>query len=571
MHNKQLKIGAILSYVQIFLSLIISLSIHKIVLEKLGMNQNGLLNMATNLLSYLSLLTIGLGSAFIRYNMQYRVKNDKLGEAKLNGLFVVSYSIIALITAIIGIILIFCSRAIYPKLTDDEIFVLQIVMAISLLQTCLSLPFNVFSMNINAYEKFIFATVIGIINTVLVPISRLVVVLSGGMAISISIVSFAFSMLAFIIQCFYAVKKLKIKIKFAKLNFSLIKSIYTFSIFIFINQLVDMINWSMDTFILGVVAGAAVVSIYSVGASFNTYFINFSTAISSVLVPSVHKLVAEGDKKDELNRLFIKTGRIQFMILSLIILGFIFFGKAFILNYYATPEYINSYYISLILVVPLIIPLIQNLGIEIQRAYNKHKFRSIAYLIMALVNVAMTIPLSIYVGEVGAAIGTCVSLVVGNGLIMNIYYHKKLDLDMIKFWKSILKFIPALIIPCGLGVVFMLFADLSKIYWFFLSVCGFTIVYCLSIYFLGMNAEEKQMVKNIANKVFKRKNKTENVLCEEAIVESLDNINNVEAINNNELNQEENLSNVDKSIILTDNCDNNSVQYEDNAIKDEND
>ena len=60
-------------------------------------------------------------------------------------------------------------------------------------------------------------------------------------------------------------------------------------------------------------------------------------------------------------------------------------------------------------------------------------------------------------------------------------------------------------------------------------------------------------------------------MCEEAIVESLDNINNVEAINNNELNQEENLSNVDKSIILTDNCDNNSVQYEDNAIKDEND
>ena len=105
----------------------------------------------------------------------------------------------------------------------------------------------------------------------------------------------------------------------------------------------------------------------------------------------------------------------------------------------------------------------------------------------------------------------------------------------------------------------------------YFSVCGFTIVYCLSIYFLGMNAEEKQMVKNIANKVFKRKNKTENVLCEEAIVESLDNINNVEAINNNELNQEENLSNVDKSIILTDNCDNNSVQYEDNAIKDEND
>ncbi len=42
------------------------------------------------------------------------------------------------------------------------------------------------------------------------------------------------------------------------------------------------------------------------------------------------------------------------------------------------------------MVVPSIIPLSQNIGIEIQRAMNKHIFSSITYSLFAILNIIIT-------------------------------------------------------------------------------------------------------------------------------------------------------------------------------------
>lgn len=70
--------------------------------------------------------------------------------------------------------------------------------------------------------------------------------------------------------------------------------------------------------------------------------------------------------------------------------------------------------------------LIQNLGVEIQRAVNKHRFMAIVYSVMAVGNVIISIPLAMCMGPVGSALGTAISLVLVNGLAMNIYYRKRL-------------------------------------------------------------------------------------------------------------------------------------------------
>lgn len=62
-----------------------------------------------------------------------------------------------------------------------------------------------------------------------------------------------------------------------------------------------------------------------------------------------------------------------------------------------------------------------------------HKFRSILYVIIACFNIGISIPLSNYYGGIGAAIGTAISLIIGNIIIMNIYYHYKVHLNIIKF------------------------------------------------------------------------------------------------------------------------------------------
>ena len=87
----------------------------------------------------------------------------------------------------------------------------------------------------------------------------------------------------------------------------------------------------------------------------------------------------------ELTSLFTRVGRIQFILLSLICSGFIFFGRPFI-SMWAGKNYVEAYHIALLLMMPVTIPLTQNLGIEIQKAKNMHQFRSWLYFFMAISN-----------------------------------------------------------------------------------------------------------------------------------------------------------------------------------------
>ncbi|MCC8015049.1 MAG: oligosaccharide flippase family protein, partial [Eubacterium sp.] len=199
-----------------------------------------------------------------------------------------------------------------------------------------------------------------------------------------------------------------------------------------------------------------------------------------------------------------RVGRIQFIILALILSGFGFFGQPFI-NFWAGEGYENAYYVAMLLIVPVTVPLIQNLGIEIQRAKNMHKARSIVYFFIAIANVFISIPLIKLFGPAGAAFGTAISLTVGNIFFMNWYYHNRIGLNMFYYWKSIAGFISALIIPLVLGVVINLFVSVNSLIVLLVCIVIYASVYCLSMWFIGMNDYERGFITEPLKKILKKK------------------------------------------------------------------
>ena len=276
-----------------------------------------------------------------------------------------------------------------------------------------------------------------------------------------------------------------------------------FTFFIFLNQIIDQVNWSVDKFLLGRFAGTTAVAVYGVGGQINTLYLQFSTSISNVFVPKVNKIVAESNDNEQLTKLFTKVGRIQFLVLGLVLSGFIFFGSPFI-KMWAGKEYGASYAVAILLIAPVTVPLIQNLGIEIQRAKNMHKARSVVYLFIAIANVFISIPLIKLIGPAGAALGTAISLIAGNIIFMNWYYHARIGMNMIYFWKEIAKFIPALIAPCVVGIVIMNFVNITGLVKLGVFAVVYTAVYGLSMYYLGMNEEEKQLVMGPIRKILRK-------------------------------------------------------------------
>ena len=68
MHKiNQIKIGAVLSYLQIGLSVVISLIYTPVMLRLLGQSEYGLYSTVSSTIAMLSILSLGFNSSYIRY------------------------------------------------------------------------------------------------------------------------------------------------------------------------------------------------------------------------------------------------------------------------------------------------------------------------------------------------------------------------------------------------------------------------------------------------------------------------------------------------------------------------
>lgn len=500
--KNQLTAGVFLSYITNAVSIIIQLVYMPVMIRLLGQSEYGLYSLVSGVVSYLSLFSLGFSGAYMRFFARYHGDREKTGA--LNGMFITLFIVLASVATVCGIVLSFFPREIFGSmLSQAELSKARVLLLILVINIAISLINGLFGSIISAYEQFVFQRIMGLVSTVISPFVTLPLLLLGYRSVMIVVVTTIITIVQFLINIWFCICKIKIPISFMGFEWHLLKEIAVFSSFLFINLVIDQVNWNVDKLILGHTSGTKEIAVYGVASQFNSLFMTFSTTISSVFVPRVNliALKKENDYSDDFTILMAKIGRIQWLILGLLAFGFIIFGKYFIVNIYAGKGYEEAYAASLFLILPAIIPLIQNVGIEMQRALNKHQFRSVIYLIMAIVNVLISIPLAKEFGAVGAAMGTAFGLLIGNVLIMNVFYHKALNIDMKYFWKEIFKTFKGMIIPIITAIAIMRCVPFKNMTVFFVSIFAFTVIYCASVIAFSLNREEKNMLFRMIRKV----------------------------------------------------------------------
>ena len=502
--SKQRKLGVVLGYINFLIKMGTQLIYVPIMLKILGQNEYGVYQLVASIISYLSLLNFGFGGSYFRFYAQ--CKDDKTKEHKLNGTFLMIFTLFAVLVLIVGIVISINAELILGnKLTSSEIELSKILLMILAVNMALTFPISVFSSIISSREAFVFQKLVELLKNMANPFLTIFILLMGKGSVGLVVVTTFLTVVAGLVNVWYAIKKLNVRFSFKGLDIRLIREIGIFSFFIFLNSIIDQVNWNVDKYLLGRMVGAAAIAVYSVGAQINTIYIQVSDMIASVMAPKVNLIVAnEQSPMRELNELFIKVGRFQAYIVVAIVSGFFVLGKDFIVLW-AGKDYQEAYVITLLLIVPAAVPLIQSLGVDIQRALNKHQIRSLVYAGLSVINILLSIPLIYKYGASGAALGTAFSLVVGNGLIMNIVYFKNIQLNIFDFWKKLFPIIFSSFIPICIGFIMNYFWD--SLSWITIIIKGivFVVVYFGVEYCIAMNDEEKVLLKG--RSFLKKKNK----------------------------------------------------------------
>lgn len=491
------KFGIVLSYINITLHVIVGFLYVPILLYYIGKNEYGLYQLIGSLIAYFSIMDFGLTAAVIRFYTKYKTLKDRDGMENILAISMYGYVAVTLLMILIGSICYFNLDAIFSEsMSSNELAEARNMFLLLLFNIAVTLSTMVFRAVINAHEKFIFLKGLETIQLIVQPVLVVLILQKYPTAMAVAIAQTTLNVILILARIYYCFVELHVTIHFHYWNQELLSNFKRLALSVFAVSLIDQIFWKTNQVILGIVSGTATVAVYSIASLIYMNYMALSTAISGVYLPHVTEVVTKRQPIQELSELFIQIGRWQYYLLALVATGFIIFGQQFI-QIWAGKSFEDAYWITILIILPFTIDLIQNIGLATLQAMNQYMFRARIYFCVGVFNLCLAIPLGIQYGGVGCAVATAISMILGNGFAMNWYYAKQIHLNIRKFWYEILSITFRTLICLLGGLLFNYLLPSDKILLFGAKIFIYLCFYGAIIYFFAMNENEKLKIRKV--------------------------------------------------------------------------
>lgn len=490
--------GAFISYVSIFLNIVVSLVYTPWMIHQIGVSDYGLYSLVGTFLSYF-LLDFGLAGTITRFVAKYRAEGDEKKVANMLGLTAKVYFVLdAIIFIVLFVLYFFLSEIFGGGLTSNEIAKLKVLYCIAGSFSVLSFLFKPVSGAMMAYEYFVENKTLDLFVRVGTVAFIVIMLLLGGnvyhLVFITGFVGFAVALLRYTIF----VRKSKLKIHWGYFRKTELMGLFSFSVWVLVVQLSQMFRLNLVPTILGIFNNTTEISIFSVGRNLEGMVFTISAALNGLFLPMVSRMVQTGDRKGIMD-LMIRVGRIQLYIILLIFSGFCVFGQSFI--YLWVGETFNaSFYVFLLLVFVNILSLTMQIGMDLVYAENKIKHTAMRVVVSSAIGLVLSIIFAPKYGAIGCAAATGVALVLTQILYID-FYQKKMGLDMGFFFKNChLKIMPLIVVYAVVGYYTCRYLTIDNWLMLFAVIGVYTFGYLTITWFFIANQYEKDLIRGIIMK-----------------------------------------------------------------------
>ncbi len=496
MAKNEVKYGALLSYALIFLNAIFGLVISPYLLSAIGNSEYGVYKTIGALTASLSVMEFGIGGTLQRFIAKFNTLGEKENCSNFSAMGLIQAFILMLGVLIMGFILYFTLTPTYgDSFTKKELVRAQQIYIIQIVYVALHIFENVLYGIITGYNRFTFINGMKICSLILKMFLYFVILPILNNSLTIVAISLFLEMLIIIVDWLYINKVLNHKIYLYKWDMSLFKESFMYTVLLFIQSVIIQFNGNIDNIVIGAVMGTSAVTVYSFAIQIFGMYETCATSISSVVLPTITNQIYTGATSKELEKTVEKFGRAQWMFLGAALFGFLACGKEFF-DLWLGKGFEDCWYLALILMVPVTFPLVVNVCLAILKAKNLLKFRTISLAYSVILNGIFTIIGTRYYGYWAAALGTATSTIIGSIISMNIYYQKKLNINMLKlYFKISRKITPCLLASAVVVIILNSLFGGSWLY-LFIKVLVFIVVYIVSLLVFGLKKEEKEKIFN---------------------------------------------------------------------------
>ncbi|MCR4903433.1 MAG: oligosaccharide flippase family protein [Butyrivibrio sp.] len=495
--TSSIKKGAIISYVSIFLNIVISFFYTPWMIRQIGVSDYGLYSLIYSFISYF-LMDFGLHQAVQRFIAKYRAENDEDKISKMVAITTKCYLAIDILIFIILFVLYFFISNIFTGLTTEEIERLKELYIIAGIFSVLNFMFKPMNGAMMAYEYFVEERLLEMVNRVGTVLLVCVALYMGADVFALILITGATSLVVSIAKYVVFQYKSKLHIQWRYYNREELRSVFSFSMWTFVVSIAQKLRVSLVPTVLGIVSNSNEIAVFSVGMVIEGFIFTISSALNGLFLPKVSRL-SINNNKTEITKLMIRVGRLQLYVWGLIFSGFFIFGNSF-LHLWVGDKFINSYYVLIFIGFHSITSLTQSIAMDLVYAENKIRHTAKLTIISAVIGFVISFPLAKYYGAIGAAAGSGFGLCLYQ-ILLNIFYSKKLNLQIISFFKECHIMILPTIMTVGFVSYILVGLNDNKSWPVLISeIILYSIIYVFVLYYFNFNREEKNHLMIFRNK-----------------------------------------------------------------------
>lgn len=486
--------GAIISYVAIFLNIIISFVYTPWMLHQIGASDYGLYSLINSFIAYF-IIDFGLTSAIARFVAKYRAEGDNHKVENIMGLTLKIFFAIDVVIFLCLFVCYFFVADIFTGLTPEEIGRLKVLYAIASTFSILSFGLKPLDGALTAYEYFVPAKIIDMVYKVGSVALVVVALLLGGDIYLLVLINGGLAFLTSVYRYFYWHKKTGLTPNIWFKDKTETKSIFSFSGWTFLIGMAQRFRLNLIPSVLGIFANSTEIAIFALGMTMEAMTWTLSSALNGLFLPMVSRLV-HADDQNGIMELMIKVGRIQLFIVFAIFSGFFVCGQLFV-NLWVGESYSDVYYIVLCLIFTNIIANTLQVANDKVFAENKIKYTARVTFTTSLLGIVASCCVAGRFGAVGCAACSGAALVVTQLCYLRIY-KRRLNIDIARFFKAChLRILPLI---SAIAILFFLafhYFNINSWKGLIIGAGCYILVYALASYFILFNSYEKSLVNSI--------------------------------------------------------------------------
>ena len=517
--KKNMLIGTIVGYLSILVSLAHGFILTPMIITSVGVANYGLYGIATSLIA-LFLMDFGLNTTTETYLAKLRAAGNKEKVQKfLASIFRIYLYLTILLVFIIVALFFLCPYMYQNSYNPAEIEELQILIVIVGGFSVVSFPTNTFTSVITTYEKFGFNKFADLVQKLIyLGLTIASIKLDWGI-IGITAVNAASGLAAIIMRAlfmrYYLGIKLDLRLKLDSDKREL-KSILTFSAWGLIIAVLQRLIFNITPSILGIVSSSDQVSMFMLVYTIESYVFMIGAMSGTFFMAKVARVEESGtqeEKREKLQALAGKVGKVQFFIISMILFGFASVGREFITFWLSdtlptNPDFINIYWCILAICAYELVR-IPELPIYNAMFTEGHvKPLAINTIIKATINISLAFLLSSnvltdYLGiPLNGAFGACVAIAIARVvdlILNNIMYRKYLGVSIFRFFKDVYsRALISVAISFGVGLLCHFLMPVEDVVQrFFVNGIIFVILYLICTLFITFNVDERHYYVNV--------------------------------------------------------------------------